>query len=313
MSRRKRFEGLSAPLLAAVLAAASSGTAIADPQSNARCANRLSIAFLGVSATAAQLMSTTPQAAVDAMLTDARFSERFASFVNSQHNANPGTTAQEDASYWLAKYVLANNRPWNEMFIGQYKVDLDSTGNNVVVTADPNGLGYFRSMPWLIRYGGNELAGLKIATAYRIMQNVIGLELVPSQNGPGADVSATGRMAAPCNGCHYNPWFALDRVASILTVRKGTGAATTFVPQTQPSASILGGITIHDDGELVHTLVGNDAFKVNACRMAWKFLYGRAENTCEATIFDKCVDALTAQGTMQAALSSIAKDPSFCQ
>jgi hypothetical protein len=300
-------------LLAAILAAAGSGTAGADPQSNARCANRLSIALLGVSASAAQLMSMTPQGAVDGMLSDARFQERFASFVNSQFNANPGATPQEDASYWLAKYILANNRPWNEVFIGQYKVDLDSTGKNVVVSADPNGLGYFRSMPWLIRYAGNEEAGLKIVTAYRIMQNVIGLHLVASQNAPGADRSATGRMAAPCNSCHYMPWFALDQVASILTVRQGTGASTTFTPPTQSSASILGGMTIHNDGELVHALVSNDAYKVNACRIAWRFLYGRQENACEGPIFDKCVAALTSQGTMQAALSAIAKDPSYCQ
>jgi len=315
---RKRALALSAPLVVALIAAATSGpTAHANGQNpaqlDARCATRLSIAFLGVSPTAAQLASTTPQAAVDAMLGDARFQDRFASFVNAQLNANPGNTPEEDASYWLAKYVLQNNRPWKEMFIGPYNVDLDATGKNVVVTNDPNGLGYFRSKPWLIRYEGNELAGIKIVTAYRIMQNVIGLQLTPTSNAPGADVTATGRQAAPCNGCHYNPWYALDHVASILTVRKDTGATTTFLPPTAPSANILGGLTIHDDGELVHALVDNDAFKVNACRIAFKFLYGRTENACEGEIFDKCVDALTSQGTMQAALSAIAKDPSYCQ
>jgi hypothetical protein len=314
---RKGVLPLAASLVVALLAAVGPPLAHADGQDaaqlDARCATRLSIALLGVSASAAQRSSTTPQAAVDSMLGDARFQERFASFVNAQFNGNPGMTPQEDSAYWLAKYVLQNNRPWKEMFIGGYNVDVDSTGKNVVVTADPNGLGYFRSKPWLIRYEGNELAGVKISTAYRIMQNVIGLQLVPSTAGTGADRSATGRQAAPCNGCHYDPWFALDHVASILTVRQGAGATTTFLPPAQPSANILGGLTIHDDGELVHALVDNDAFKVNACRLAFKFLYGRTENACEGALFDECVDALASRGTMQAALSAVATDPSFCQ
>jgi hypothetical protein len=252
-----------------------------------------------------------PQSEVDSMLGDARFEERFATFVNAQFDPMPGMTPQEDAAYWLAKYVLQNNRPWKELFVGGYNVDVDSTGKNVVVTNDPNGLGYFRSKPWMIRYAGNEEAGVKIVTAYRIMQNVVGLQLLQAVNP--VDPSATGRMAAPCNSCHYDPWFALDRVASILTVRKGTGTATTFLPQMQPSATILGGLTIHDDKELVLALVGNDAFKVNTCRLAFEFLYGRPENACEGVLFDKCVDAFTSQGTMQAALAAVAKDPSFCQ
>jgi hypothetical protein len=45
------------------------------------------------------------------------------------------------------------------------------------------------SKPWLLRYAGNELAGIKISTGYRIMNNTIGLKLVASTNAPGADIS----------------------------------------------------------------------------------------------------------------------------
>ena len=31
------------------------------------------------------------------------------------------------------------------------------------------------------------------------------------------------------------------------------------------------------------------------------------------TVFDKCVDAFASQGTIQAGLAAVAKDPSFCQ
>ncbi len=41
-----------------------------------------------------------------------------------------------------------------------------------------------------------------------------------------------------------------------------------------------------DDKELVETLVKNEAFDVNTCRLAAKFLYGRRESTCEAPLFE---------------------------
>jgi hypothetical protein len=43
------------------------------------------------------------------------------------------------------------------------------------------------------------------------------------------------------------------------------------------------------------------------------YLYDRDENQCEGVVFDKCVDALAADGTMQSAVAAVVKDPSFCQ
>src|SRR5438046_3160759 len=87
-----------------------------------RCATRLSVALIGKSATPELLVSADPQSAVDAMLADAAFAERFARFANSQFNPDPGVDATEDASYTLAKYILSNGKPWHEMFDGQYDV-----------------------------------------------------------------------------------------------------------------------------------------------------------------------------------------------
>jgi hypothetical protein len=63
----------------------------------------------------------------------------------------------------------------------------------------------------------------------------------------------------------------------------------------------------------VTALVESTNFKVNACRLAFKYLYGRPENTCEAQVFEKCVDSFTKDQTMQSAIAAVAKDPSFCQ
>lgn len=307
-------------LLAGAVVAANGRKASAedtDPTAkNERCASRLSIALLGQSP-AAGLM-TNPQGQVDQLLTQPQFVERFSRFINASFNPLPGTTAKEDSAYFLMKYVLENGKPYKEMFLGQYKVDGDAQGNNVQVTVDPNGLGYFRSQPWLLRYAGNEQQGYKLVTAYRIMQNTVGLELVASTNAPDADVSTATRTSNPgCTGCHgpatgAGPWFALDRAARALTKVKRNGMNVTFEPPTDGPQQVADK-TVSSDKELVEALVASPNFAFNACRLSFRFLYGRAENACESKIFDACVTEFNAKGTIQSALASVAKDPGFCQ
>jgi hypothetical protein len=319
LSSRKRMLALAAPVLAVAVGLAAgqktaSGAGAEEDKAalNERCATRLSIAFTGKSAAAAELTSANPQGAVDALLANPDFQERFARFTNSKMNDDPGEAAEDDSAYHLSKYILTNNKPWGELFNGPYNVDLDAT-KAVIVKDDPAGLGYFRSRPWMVRYAGNELAGIKISTAYRIQNNIVGLTLVASTNAPGADISKTGRQAQPCTQCHYDNWYALDNVASILSKRIGLADKMTFGPQFQPEADILGGIKIHNDKELVDALVNSDAFKFRTCRLAFNFLYGRDENKCEGTIFDKCMDEFSSKKTIQSAIAAVAKDPSFCQ
>ena len=156
-----------------------------DPTAkNERCATRVSIAFTGKEASAAVLAN--PQGSIDTLLADPAFIERFSRFINGDFNETPGATSAEDSSYHMMKYVLEQKLPYKDMFLGQFRVAGDNQGNNVTVTADPNGLGYFRSQPWQLRYAGNELEGYKLVTAYRIMWNTVGLNLVASTNVPGA-------------------------------------------------------------------------------------------------------------------------------
>ena len=60
-------------------------------------------------------------------------------------------------------------------------------------------------------------------------------------------------------------------------------------------------------------LVASEEFKVNVCRMAFNYLYGRDENSCESQVFDKCVDAFEKDKTIQSAIAAVAKDATFCQ
>lgn len=298
-------------VLAASVAAAQSVGAPIDPQRAERCAVRLGIAFTGKSPDAALLGEANPQTQVSELMTTSAFVERFARFINSQFNNEPGATSAEDSAYHLAKYVLTNDKPWTDLFLGPYKVD--TVNGQVQVQDDPNGLGYFRSMPWLKRYAGNEEQGIKLSTAYRILNNTTGVHLVPSVNAAGADVSANGRQGAGCRGCHYDGWFALDRVASVLTKRVDTNNGVTFEAPTAGPQALLDGQLISDDKELVTALVNSSNFEFHTCRLAFQFLYGRNELACEGPIFDRCVDAFRAQKTMQAALLAVAGDPSYCQ
>jgi hypothetical protein len=288
----------------------------ADAQQTARCAGRVSIAITGKSPDATLMAATNPQASVDTLLAGADFIDRFSRFINAQFNDDPAQMPSQDSAYFLAKQILMTNAPWKNMFVGQFNVDVaagqPAGSNNVVVTADPNGLGYFRSLPWLHRYEGNEPAGIKIVTAYRIMNNIIGLKLMAVTNAPGTDISATGRMAMPCAQCHYQGPFALDVVARALTKRVGNGNNATFQAQNLGPQAVLNTM-VADDAGLVNTLVSSDSFKFRACRLAFLYLYGRAENQCEAPVFDQCVQAFTQAGTIQSALATVAKDPSFCQ
>ncbi len=284
-----------------------------------RCATRLSIALTGKAPTTALMSNPSPQADAMTMVNGADFQERFSRFINATFNDDPGQTSAEDAAYHMTKYVLTNNLKWEDMFIGQYRVEQPPTPQGgtqpaVRVVADPNGLGYFRSPEWLVAYSGNEEAGIKIRTAFRIMNNTIGLKLVPSTNAPGADVSANGRQATGCRACHYDSWFALDKVASILTIKRtAMNGTVTFAPPSATSADILGQTAVADDKDLVTRLVKSEAFEFRACRLAFEYLYGRPELTCEGPIFDRCMTAFKADGKIQTAIASVAQDSTFCQ
>ena len=76
---------------------------------------------------------------------------------------------------------------------------------------------------------------------------------------------------------------------------------------------MLGGIQIDGDVALVNAIVDSDQFNVNACRLAWEYLLGRTEAQCEGPIFDACVDTFKKSGMIQDAVTTVAKDPSFCQ
>jgi hypothetical protein len=288
-----------------------------DEAARQRCATRLSLSLTGRPATAALLADPDPQSKVDELLADAAFVEQFARFANSQMNPEPGETPAADATYWLARHVLTNQKAWHEMFDGKYRVEpVAAAGGNPAtarVVDDAAGLGYFRSRPWMVRYAGNEEDGYRLNAAYRIQQNIIGLDVGAVTSAPGTDISATGRMAGGCKSCHYDAYFALDKVAKVLSRRTGPDDNITFVAPTEGPQMVLDGQMIASDADLVNALVTSVEHDFNTCRLAFQFAYGRAEATCEAALFDACIDAYNASGQIQDALRVITKDPNYCE
>jgi hypothetical protein len=282
-----------------------------------RCATRVAMSLTGRAASAELLAAPDPQAQVDALLADDAFVENFARFINSELNPEPGETPAADAPYFLARHVLVNNRPWRELFDGPYDVEAVPAANGMPATArvvdDPQGLGYFRSRPWMVRYAGNEEAGYRLNAAYRIQQNIIGLDVGAVTTAPGTDISATGRMSTACRSCHYDNFFALDKVAKVLSRKTGPDDNPTFVAPTEGPQELLDGRMIGNDKELVTALVESTDHQFRTCRLAFQFLYGRPEANCESALFDRCVDAYTASGDVRGALRTIATDESFCE
>ena len=311
---RTSLLALAVPLIAGGVAlrgthARADGAEADTAERQARCAVRLSIALLGKSPDAALLASPDPQSNVDAMVSTPEFADRYARFINASFNSQPADSATTDPVYYLASYVITQKKPWTDLFIGPY--DVKPSGTTMVVSDNPSGLGFYGTSAWMKRYAGNEEAGVMLVAAFRTVQTTAGLMLTPSVGKPGEDRSANTRKEGVCKGCHYDAWYAIDTVATLLPTRVGTGDTMTFKAPTAGPAQLLGK-SMATYSDLVHSLVDSDAWRFNQCRKVFQFLYGRDENQCESATFDACVDALNGPKTIQAAVAAVAKDPLFC-
>lgn len=250
-------------------------------------------------------------ATVDLALASDQFINRFASFINARFNPVPGRSHGEDAVWYVARHVLKTGRPWRDVFVGPFKVP---NQQYPVLQEDPQGLGYFTSEGWLTRYAGNEEAGLLLVAAARVLQNTLGLQLTAAanNNAAGQDNGATGRRSAACAGCHFNSAYALDPVAQLLPKKKLGSSPLTFLPASPEPQAVLN-TSIASFRQLMERLVASDAFAFRTCRLAFEFVYGRAEYACEAALFDRCVDTFAATGKVQDAVKTLIEDPLFCE
>jgi len=288
-----------------------------------RCASRLAGSLTGRSPheviDGGLLVASSPQALVPALLDTPFFVERFSNYTNAQFNLERAEFPHHEATLYLTQKVLNEKKHWRDVFLGRY-VFLPAAGSTTQLQRTESlrlpplinelapdagvGLGYFGSPEWRARYAGNEAEGYRLVHAYRVLNNVIGLELAAAVNTDG--VSSAGRQTGACASCHYRPDYGLDLVARVLPLRGRVLPAD--VPQT-----LANGQTITSERQLLESLVASTDFSFNTCRLAIRFATGRPEYACEGAVFDACMQAFRQQGTMQAALLAITQHPTFCQ
>lgn len=250
---------------------------------------------------------------LDLLKTEAFYNE-FARFINAQFKEEPGGLAQ-DAPFFIVKHVLQNQLPWKQVFLGPFDLKNKSKKNNqpkFQVVEDEKGLGYFKVKAFQNLYAGNEETGLKLVMAYRIYHNVVGLNLMANNATSENDAGLATRESASCRGCHFENWYALDKAADVLsrTVRKGNHISHVEPPKGAKLA--LGDRVVRNQKELIEALVASEMFSFHACRLAFRFVYGRDELLCEGEIFDRCVDAFERQGMIQDGLKSLIQSPGMC-
>lgn len=252
-----------------------------------------------------------PQAEIEALLETPEAIDRMARFINSRMNDEPDVNnPAADAAYMLSQYLMERGLPYRDMFVGPYQI-VRGEGFDWIIVEDPEGLGYFRSERWLLRYAGSELEGHRIVAAYRMLNNILGIEFTAAVNTDGVD--SEGRKEPACAGCHYNETYGLDLMANVLTRAVNFQGVISWEPPPDAPQTLLGGKVIHDDRDLVTAMVDSAEFPFNTCRLASAFALGRDVYACEGAAFDRCMEAFEEQGTFQSAVAAVMQDPSFCE
>lgn len=293
---------------AALLAALVSLTAPAHAQLDPTCALKAAAA-LGGEPSPKLAMHGSLGSLVEELLASPHFVETFASFVNSRFNRGASMTAEEDAVYYTVRHVLTERLPWSQVYLGEF--GWSGPGGYPKLIADAAGVGYFTAPEWVRRYSGNDLDGAMLFAAYRVVQNTTGLVLVPSPFNADASSGAVGRERPACRSCHLEGPVALDRIAAFFPKRQGFGSRMTLTPPTNPTAT-LAGREVRSLRELVAALLDTDDHRFWMCRLVFEYAYGRPESTCEAPVFDRCVDALVRTDDIRAAIASVVDDAAFC-
>lgn len=296
----------------ALLAAAPAGAQATSIQCQRRVGTALNVGYWW--SRLDQADAGTPQQRVPELLRQAGFVSRWGAFLNSRFNDQPGLRAEDDVMTAVVRYVLEQDRPWKDVFVGRFALSGPSGYPAITEDSTRPPHGFFGLTPWLRRYAGNASDGRMLQAAYRVLKATIGLELIPSPQNATGDASELGRQREGCRACHFDSPYALDHVAALLPfTREGFGSRMTLVPQAPTPQALFNGRQVASFDELLTILVESDAFHFWSCRLAFEFAVGRPETGCEAPVFDACVDALRATQDIRAGLAAIMQDPAYCE
>lgn len=305
---KRRLVYLSQGLVFLGAALSASVSALNEKQCNQRLYNTL----YGRPANESEINKADPISAVDSMLTNDAFYENFSRFANAHMNLVPESNRDANPVYNMIKnYIFNRDKQWYELFTAQ----VDVVGQNVNPKTDA--VGYFENRHWKKANAGNEEDGFKLRTAYRILNNAIGLNLealtVTSDGGSGQNDRKNPDSV--CVSCHFNLPFALDKVALILdrVDRRASDAQNTiFAAPLGPFPQTVYGQPISNLKELADMLVEREEFYTNACHVGFKFVFARQETSYESEVFSACIDKFKSTGKIQDTVRHFVKSELFC-
>lgn len=293
-----------------------------------QCSQKLHSTLYGRSATATELQMSNPLANVDAMILEEEFQENFAEFVNAHMNWLPAEGRNNNPVYMgVTRYLFtprqnsghATEYPWKNLFTEGYR-PYDGGFNPQDMEEGAGGQrasGYFSDKGWKKTYKGNEEEGIKLRTAYLILNNQIGLNLeaLTVSNSGGSGKSDRTDPNAVCYGCHVASDYGLDNIASILPrVNRETSDAQNFNEKPAESNSqVVYGQTVTDLKSLTAVLAERPEFFTNACAIAFEFSFGRERRGPDREVFDGCVEAFTESGYITTAVKYFVESDYFCK
>lgn len=328
------------PLIGLVaLSALSSAPAMGAAQNSMQCSQKLYSTLFGRAATATELELANPLSNVDSMLQDEEFHNKFGEFVNAHMNWIPAEGSRNNPVYMgITKYLFKpgpnewifdenGNRtdqkytqelPWAYLFTKGYET-YDNGYNPKTQDRCMNAAsGYFSTDYWQKTYKGNEEGGIKIRTAYMIMNNQIGLDLeaLTVNSSGGSGLEARSDPSTVCYACHFATDFALDKVASILPKVDRTKApdeqGCTDLPFAGNTQTTVYGQTISNLPELTELLAELPQFDENACSIAFEFVFGREERGADREIFEPCIAEFEKSGFITTAVKYFIESEYFC-
>lgn len=214
-----------------------------------------------------------------------------------------GADTEEPAR--IARHLVVNDGDFRDMVVGNFTID---AGGRVVAAAGVAS-GILTTQSYLSAYTGVEFRNW----SGQVLKGLAGIVLIPvTEIPPGIDSSPGGLAANPaCAGCHTNPIFGVDNVASFHKCYDERGLPVSGCSPTG-STSFLGktGSTITDLGQILAESV---EWRAQAIQNFHRFFWGRGIGKNETSFYRRAEKAwLDAEYRPQALIKHAVLAPEYC-
>lgn len=184
----------------------------------------------------------------------------------------------------IARHLVVNNLDYRDMVIGNYTVD----GNGNVAPAQGVASGILTTQTYLSAYTGIEYRNW----SGQVLKGLAGIVLTPiSEIPPGTDATRGGLANNPaCAGCHTNPLYGVDNVASFHDCYDDKGLPVAGCTNTATSFLGKPGSTIADLGKI---LAESAEWRAQAVQSFHRLFWGRPIGQNETSLYFKAEKAWT--------------------